>query len=72
MEAIDKQAKRILKIFGNDNVKRVAATVGPEQEFFLIDKELYQKRPDLIYCGRTLFGARPPKARSWKTTTLHQ
>jgi len=42
MEAIDKQAKRILKIFGNDNVKRVAATVGPEQEFFLIDKELYQ------------------------------
>jgi len=63
MEAIDKQAKRILKIFGNDNVKRVAATVGPEQEFFLIDKELYQKRPDLIYCGRTLFGARPPKGQ---------
>jgi len=51
------------KIFGNDNVKRVAATVGPEQEFFLIDKELYQKRPDLIYCGRTLFGARPPKGQ---------
>jgi len=51
------------KDFRNDNVKRVAATVGPEQEFFLIDKELYQKRPDLIYCGRTLFGARPPKGQ---------
>ncbi|GAE87030.1 glutamine synthetase III [Acetivibrio straminisolvens] len=63
MEAIDKQAKRILKIFGHDNVKRVVTTVGPEQEFFLIDKELYQKRPDLIYCGRTLFGARPPKGQ---------
>ncbi|HOM01957.1 MAG TPA: glutamine synthetase III [Acetivibrio sp.] len=63
MEAIDKQAKRILKIFGHDDVKRVVTTVGPEQEFFLIDKELYQKRPDLIYCGRTLFGARPPKGQ---------
>jgi len=63
MEAIDKHSQENLKIFGNDNVKRVAATVGPEQEFFLIDKELYQKRPDLIYCGRTLFGARPPKGQ---------
>ncbi|WP_058485614.1 glutamine synthetase III family protein [Defluviitalea phaphyphila] len=63
MEAIDKEAKRILKLFGHDEVKRVSATVGPEQEFFLIDKALYEKRPDLIYCGRTLFGARPPKGQ---------
>ncbi|HHV29251.1 glutamine synthetase III family protein [Acetivibrio mesophilus] len=63
LQAIDKESKRILKIFGHDNVKRVITTVGPEQEFFLIDKELYQKRPDLIYCGRTLFGARPPKGQ---------
>ena len=63
MEAIDKQAKRVLKLFGNDNVKRVSTTVGPEQEYFLIDKEVYEKRPDLIYTGRTLFGARPSKGQ---------
>ena len=63
MEAIDKQAMRILKLFGNDEVQRVITTVGPEQEYFLIDKEIYLKRPDLIYCGRTLFGARPPKGQ---------
>ena len=63
MEVINKEAKRILKLFGNKDVKRVIATVGPEQEYFLIDKELYEKRPDLIYCGRTLFGARPPKGQ---------
>lgn len=63
MEVINKEAKRILRLFGNKDVKRVIATVGPEQEYFLIDKELYEKRPDLIYCGRTLFGARPPKGQ---------
>ncbi|MCL2109361.1 MAG: glutamine synthetase III [Oscillospiraceae bacterium] len=63
MEAIDKQARRILKLFGNDRVKRVITTVGPEQEYFLIDKDMYLKRPDLVYTGRTLFGSRPPKGQ---------
>jgi glutamine synthetase len=63
MEAIDKQAMRILKLFGNTTAKRVITTVGPEQEYFLIDKEMYLKRPDLVYTGRTLFGARPPKGQ---------
>ncbi len=63
MEAIDRQAMRILKLFGNTTAKRVNSTVGPEQEYFLIDKEMYLKRPDLLYCGRTLFGARPPKGQ---------
>lgn len=63
MEALDKQAMRILRLFGNTDAKRVITTVGPEQEYFLIDKEMYLKRPDLIYTGRTLFGARPPKGQ---------
>ena len=63
MEAIDKQALRILRIFGNKDVKRVTATVGAEQEYFLIDKDMFNRRPDLIYCGRTLFGAKPPKGQ---------
>ncbi len=63
MEAIDKQAMRILKLFGNTMAKRVITTVGPEQEYFLIDKEVYLKRHDLANCGRTLFGARPPKGQ---------
>ncbi len=63
MEALDKQAMRILKLFGNVTAKRVVATVGPEQEYFLVDKKVYLKRPDLIYTGRTLFGARPPKGQ---------
>lgn len=63
MEAIDNQALRILKLFGNSTVKRVITTVGPEQEYFLIDKEIFLKRPDLMYCGRTLFGARPSKGQ---------
>jgi len=63
MEAIDKQALRILKLFGNTTAQRVITTVGPEQEYFLIDKEAFLKRPDLIYTGRTLFGARPPKGQ---------
>ena len=63
MEAIDKQALRILRLFGNKSVGSVTTTVGPEQEYFLIDKEMYLKRPDLVYTGRTLFGARPPKGQ---------
>lgn len=63
MQAIDKQALRILKLFGNTTAKRVITTVGPEQEYFLIDKEMYLKRPDLISCGRTLVGARPSKGQ---------
>jgi glutamine synthetase len=63
MQALDKQALRILKLFGNTEVKRVISTVGPEQEYFLVDKSVYEKRPDLIYCGRTLFGAKPPKGQ---------
>jgi glutamine synthetase len=63
MEAIDKQAMRILKLFGNTDAKRVTCSVGPEQEYFLIDKEVFLQRPDLIYTGRTVFGARPPKGQ---------
>ena len=63
MEAINNQALRILRLFGNTTAQRVASEVGPEQEYFLIDKEMFLKRPDLIYTGRTLFGARPPKGQ---------
>ena len=63
MEVMSKQAVRILRIFGDTTTKRVNTTVGAEQEYFLIDKETYKKRKDLIYCGRTLFGARPPKGQ---------
>ncbi len=63
MEAISKQAVRVLRLFGNDTVKAVRTTVGPEQEYFLIDKEMYDKRCDLVYTGRTLFGAKPPKGQ---------
>ena len=63
MEAINKQALRIIKLFGHEDVKRVNVTVGPEQEYFLVDKILYDKRPDLIYCGRTLIGSMPPKGQ---------
>ncbi|MBQ8975414.1 MAG: glutamine synthetase III [Oscillospiraceae bacterium] len=63
MEALSKQALRILRLFGNDSVKRVVSSVGPEQEYFLITQEMYEKRPDLRFTGRTLFGARPPKGQ---------
>ncbi len=63
MEAINKQTMRILKLFGNESVKNVRTTVGPEQEYFLIDKELHDRRRDLVYTGRTLFGAKPPKGQ---------
>ena len=63
MEALSAQAVRILRLFGDVTTKRVITTVGPEQEYFLIDKKLYDERPDLIYTGRTLFGARAPKGQ---------
>ena len=63
MEAINRQALRVLKLFGNNDVKSIKTSVGPEQEYFLVDKELFNRRPDLIYTGRTLFGARPPKGQ---------
>ena len=63
MEALDKHALRILRLFGDDKSNRVMAQIGPEQEYFLVDQELYNKRPDLVYTGRTLIGARPPKGQ---------
>ena len=63
MAALNKQALRILRLFGNNSVKRVTSYVGPEQEYFLITKEMYEKRPDLCFTGRTLFGAKPPKGQ---------
>jgi glutamine synthetase len=63
MEALNTQALRILRLFGNKDVQRVVTNVGPEQEYFLVDRDMYLKRKDLIYTGRTLFGARPPKGQ---------
>lgn len=63
MEVISTQALRVLKLFGNTKATRVVSNVGPEQEYFLIDKEFYNKRIDLILTGRTLFGAKPPKGQ---------
>ena len=63
MEALSTQAVRILRLFGDTTTKRVNTTVGPEQEYFLVDKKLYDQRPDLIFTGRTLFGARAPKGQ---------
>ena len=63
MEALSKQALRILRLFGDTATKRVVTSVGPEQEYFLVTKEMYDKRPDLRFCGRTLFGAKPPKGQ---------
>ncbi|MCR5503035.1 MAG: glutamine synthetase III [Lachnospiraceae bacterium] len=63
MEALNKQALRILKLFGKTEVHNVKTSVGPEQEYFLIDRKMFEQRPDLIYTGRTLFGAKPPKGQ---------
>ena len=63
MEALNRQALRILRLFGNNTAKRVVSSVGPEQEYFLITKEMYDARPDLRFTGRTLFGAKPPKGQ---------
>ena len=61
MDAINKQGLRITKLLGMDDVKKIVTSVGPEQEYFLIDRDIFEARPDLIYCGRTLFGSKPPK-----------
>ncbi len=63
MEALNRQSLRILRLFGNTEARRVTSSVGPEQEYFLIDKEMYEKRKDLVFTGRTLFGAKPPKGQ---------
>lgn len=63
MDALNKQVMRIIKLFGMSDVKHIDTTVGPEQEYFLVDKELFKKRPDLMFCGRTLIGAAPPKGQ---------
>ena len=63
MQAINKQALRVLKLFGNEDVKCVKTSVGPEQEYFLVEREMFDKRKDLVFCGRTLFGAKPPKGQ---------
>ena len=63
MKQLDTQAVRILRLFGNTTVQHVTAQVGPEQEYFLIDKAMYRRREDLMLCGRTLFGAKPPKGQ---------
>lgn len=63
MQAINHQCLRVLRLFGNTDVTAVKTTVGPEQEYFLVDKSVYEKRKDLMYAGRTLFGAKPPKAQ---------
>ncbi len=67
MEVMSKAALRILRLFGNTDARRVITTVGPEQEYFLIDKEMWKKRKDLRYTGRTLFGAKPPKGQEMET-----
>ena len=63
MEAVSEQAVRVCKLFGHEDVNKVECSVGPEQEYFLVDREKYLKRPDLIFTGRTLFGAMPPKGQ---------
>ena len=63
MEAINKEALRLLRLFGNTTSKKVTPSVGAEQEYFLVDAEKFEQRKDLIYTGRTLFGAMPPKGQ---------
>jgi glutamine synthetase len=66
MQAVDKQARRVLELFGHKDVGQVTASAGPEQEYFLIDRNFYFNRPDLVMTGRTLFGARPPKGQEFE------
>jgi glutamine synthetase len=66
MQALSKQAQRILKLFGHENVGPITASAGPEQEYFLIDRNFYFARPDLVTCGRTLYGAKPPKGQEFE------
>ncbi len=66
MQVLDKQARRILNLFGHKEIAHVSATAGPEQEYFLIDKSFYYSRPDLLSAGRSLFGAQPPKGQEFE------
>jgi glutamine synthetase len=66
MQALSKQAQRILKLFGHEDVGPITASAGPEQEYFLIDRNFYFARPDLVTCGRTLYGAKPPKGQEFE------
>ncbi len=66
MQALDKQARRVLALFGHKDIGQVAASCGPEQEYFLIDRNFYFARPDLVMTGRTLFGAKPPKGQEFE------
>ena len=68
MEALNVQSLRLLKLFGNTTSKKVTPSVGPEQEYFLVDAEKFLQRKDLIYTGRTLFGAMLQKDRRWTIT----
>src|SRR5699024_1970305 len=63
MDALSREALRVLRLFGDGDTRRVVPSVGPEQEYFLVDRELFKKRRDLVCTGRTLFGARPPKGQ---------
>lgn len=63
MDAVNKQSLRLVHLLGYNDVKRMSTTVGPEQEYFLVDKKMYDRRPDLIFCGRTLIGTMPPKGQ---------
>ena len=69
MEAVDTQAIRLLRLFGNTTSKKVTPSVGAEQEYFLVDRTKFYQRKDLVYTGRTLFGAMPPKGQRWTTIT---
>jgi glutamine synthetase len=66
MQAVDKQARRVLALFGHKDVGQVTASCGPEQEYFLIDRNFFFARPDLVMTGRTLFGAKPPKGQEFE------
>lgn len=70
MDAINTQALRILRLFGDNQTRSVKTTVGPEQEYFLVDEKYFWDRKDLVYTGRTLFGSMAPKVRKWKTIIL--
>ena len=75
MEALDKQAVRVLQVLGNTTSRHVIATLGPEQEYFLIDRAFYEQRLDIILTGRTLFGAAPPRGQEMEDHyfgTLHE
>jgi glutamine synthetase len=66
MQVLDQQVRRVLKLFGHDKIAHISSTGGPEQEYFLIDRNFFYSRPDLLNAGRTLFGAKPPKGQEFE------